>query len=95
MAAALDGIDNKLECPAPLNNVNVYHLTPEERAELKIGELPGSLSEALRELSNDKLLQDALGPVIYEAFHRAKWAEVEESRMKVTDWELERYLETA
>ena len=31
----------------------------------------------------------------YEAFWRAKWAEVEESRMKVTDWEVERYLEQA
>jgi glutamine synthetase len=38
-------------------------------------------------------LQDALGPVIYEAFRRAKWAEIEEYRMRVTDWEVERYLE--
>jgi glutamine synthetase len=58
-------------------------------------ELPGSLSEALRELDSDQVLKDALGPIIYEAFYRAKWAEVEEHRMKVTDWEVERYLETA
>ena len=31
LAAALDGIDNNLPCPEPLNNVNVYHLSPEER----------------------------------------------------------------
>ena len=31
LAAALDGIDNNLPCPEPLNNVNVYHLTAEER----------------------------------------------------------------
>jgi glutamine synthetase len=36
-----------------------------------------------------------MGPILYDAFVRAKWAEVEEYRMKVTDWELERYLETA
>ena len=95
LAAALDGIDNHLPCPRPLNNVNVYHLTPEERAAMGVTELPGSLSEALRELQNDKVLQDALGPVLYQAFIRAKWAEVEEHRMKVTDWELERYLEVA
>ena len=29
LAAALDGIDNKLTPPKPLNNVNLYHLTPE------------------------------------------------------------------
>ncbi len=95
LAAALDGIDGELPCPEPLNNVNVYHLTAEERQAMGIEELPGSLAEALRELQNDVVLQDALGPVVYEAFYRAKWAEVEEYRMRVTDWELERYLEVA
>jgi glutamine synthetase len=95
LAAALDGIDNHIPVPAPLNNVNIYHLTPEERQAQNIAELPGSLSEALRELANDTVLQEALGPVTYEAFRRAKWAEIEESRMRVTDWEVERYLEVA
>jgi len=95
LAAALDGIDNQLECSSPLNNVNVYDLTPEERAVMQIAELPGSLAEALRELAGDEVLKSALGNPIYEAFHRAKWSEVEESRMRVTDWEVERYLETA
>ena len=95
LAAALDGIERKLPLPPPLNNVNVYHLTPEERKAMNIAELPGSLSEALRALEADAVLQEALGSVLYEAFSRAKWAEVEESRMQVTDWEVERYLEVA
>jgi glutamine synthetase len=95
LAAALAGIDKKLPCPNPLNNVNVYHLTPEERTAMGVAELPGSLPEALRELDSDKVIKDAMGPVLYEAFVRAKWAEVEEYRMKVTDWEVERYLEVA
>jgi len=95
LAAALDGIDNHLPCPEPLNNVNVYHLTAEERAAMNVAELPSSLAEALRELDNDQVLKDMLGPVVLEAFQRAKWAEIEESRMKVTDWEVERYLEQA
>lgn len=95
LSAALDGIDNQYACPAPLNNVNVYHLTPEERASLGIAELPGSLAEALRELENNSLLQNALGEATFEAFLRAKWAEVDEYRMRVTDWEVERYLEVA
>lgn len=95
LAAALDGIDNNLPCPAPLNNVNVYHLSPEDRKAMNIIELPGSLAEALRELEQDAVLQEALGPIAYEAFDRAKWAEVDEYRMRVTDWELERYLEVA
>jgi glutamine synthetase len=95
LAAALDGIDNQLPCQGPLNNINVYHLTPEERIALGVAELPGSLAEALREISSDQVLINALGVEIYEAFSRAKWAEIEDYRMKVTDWELERYLEIA
>lgn len=95
LTAALDGIENEMMPPEPLNHVNVYHLTPEERRARQIPELPGSLAESLRELEQDVILKDALGPVIYEAFNRAKWAEVEEYRMKVSDWEVERYLEQA
>jgi glutamine synthetase len=95
LAAALDGIDNQLTPPKPLNNINLYHLDAEERQKLGVGELPGSLGEALAELSKDKVLVDALGPVAYEAFVRAKTEEWDEYRTRVTDYEIERYLETA
>jgi glutamine synthetase len=95
LAAALDGIDNGLACPKPLNDVNVYQLTEEQRVALNIPQLPGSLSEAMRELEADQVLRKALGSTTYDAFKRAKWTEIEESRTKVTDWEVERYLELA
>jgi glutamine synthetase len=95
LAAALDGIDNEMTPPTPLNNVNLYHLTKEERTKMGIGELPGSLAEALGELNKDEVLKTALGPNIYEAFTRAKREEWDEYRLHVTDYEVERYLETA
>jgi glutamine synthetase len=95
LAAALDGIDNKLKCPKPLNQVNVYELTEEERRKLGVTELPGSLDEALRELEADKVIRDALGVEIYETFKRAKREEIADYQMKVSDWEVERYLELA
>jgi glutamine synthetase len=95
LAAGLDGIDNDLSAPDPLNEINVYQLTPQEREQLNIAELPGSLAEALYLLEDDLVLKEALGLVAYESFIRAKWAEVEEYRTKVTDWEVERYLEVA
>jgi glutamine synthetase len=95
LAAALDGIERGLSCPEPLTNINVYHLTAEERVAMNIPELPGSLTEAIRELDGDQVLKDALESAAYEAFRRAKWAEIEEYRMKVSDWEVERYLEVA
>jgi glutamine synthetase len=95
LAAGLDGIEQCIACPLPLNSINIYHLTPEERQQMGVTELPGSLAEALHQFSQDQVLRDALGDAISEAFERAKWSEVEESRMRVTDWEVERYLEVA
>jgi glutamine synthetase len=95
LAAALDGIDNKVTPPNPLNNVNLYHLDATERKKLGVGELPGSLADALTELGKDKVLVDALGSVAYEAFNRAKWEEWDDFRLRVSDYEIERYLETA
>jgi glutamine synthetase len=95
LAAALDGIDNKIECPKPLNQVNVYELTAEERRGMGVTELPGSLGEALHELELDAVIRGSLGVILYDAFTRAKWEEIEEYQMKVTDWEVERYLEQA
>lgn len=95
LAAALDGIETNLECPAPLNNVNIYELSLNEREEMGISALPGSLSEALRELEADSVIQEALGPEAYTAFLRAKQSEVEGYKTTVTDWEVERYLQTA
>jgi glutamine synthetase len=95
LGAALDGIDNEMTVPAPMNNINIYHLTAEERAEKGIDSLPGSLAEAMRELEDNDVLKEALGEAAYSAFSRAKWAEIEEHRLNVSDWEVERYLESA
>ena len=95
LASALDGIDNNLTPPAPLNNVNLYQLTKDERTKMGVGELPGSLAEALTELENDEVLKNALGATIFDAFTRAKWEEWDEFRLHVTDFEVERYLERA
>jgi glutamine synthetase len=95
LAAALDGIENKMDAPKPLNNINLYHLDKAERTKLGVQELPGSLAEALTELDKDEVIKSALGAATYEAFSRAKWEEWDEFRLRVTDYEVERYLETA
>jgi len=95
LAAALDGIEKNMMPPAALNNVNLYHLEEEERLRLGVKELPRSLAEALSDLEQDEVIKAALGAVLYEAFTRAKWEEWDEFRIRVTDWEVERYLEVA
>jgi len=95
LAAGMDGMEQKLRPPAHVNNVDVYHLTPEEVAARGIPILPGSLAEALEDLAKDSVLKEALGQNLYEAFVRAKEAEWDDYRIHVTDWEIERYLENA
>jgi len=94
LAAGLDGIERELEPPLPVNE-DVYHFDEDDLRERAIGTLPGTLAEALDELERDPVIQDALGSAILETFLRARRAEWDEYRIQVTQWELERYLETA
>ncbi len=50
LMAGLDGIEKKIEPPAPLDK-NIYDLDPEERAKVK--GVAGSLEEALDNLEKD------------------------------------------
>ena len=95
LAAGMDGVNGKMDCPKPLNNLNIWNLSVEERKQRGIDALPGSLAEAMHEFDKNDVIKDALGPVICDVFKRAKWAEVEEYRTRVTDWEISRYLELA
>ncbi len=95
LAAALDGIDRGLTPPKPLNNINVYELSREEREQMGVAELPGSLHEAIEELQKDTVMQSVFDPTLYEAYLRAKQAEWDEFRIRVTDWEIGHFLETA
>jgi glutamine synthetase len=94
LAAALDGIDNNLTPPDPLNNINVYELDAAERSAHNVLSLPGSLNEALGEMEKDEMLHSALGDVLYQAFLRARSDEWDAYRIAVTDWEIKRYLES-
>lgn len=95
LKAALDGIERQLTPPEPLNNMNVYEMDAKERQERGVEELPGSLRQALEELEKDEVIKSAFSPSLYEAFMRAKWTEWDEFRTQVSDWEIQRFLETA
>jgi len=94
LAAGLDGIERGLEAPEPVNE-DIYHLNETDLAARSIGTLPGTLAEALDALEADDVVLEALGESVAETFIRAKRAEWDEYRIRVTPWELERYLETA
>jgi glutamine synthetase len=91
--AGLDGIEKDLDCPDPVRE-NIYEFDEEKRAEYGIETLPSNLGEAVAELEQDEIVADALGEHVYEKFVEAKSQEYDEYRVDVSQWELDRYLET-
>jgi glutamine synthetase len=93
LQAGLDGIEKGLELDDPVRE-NIYDFTEEKREEYGIDVLPGNLKEAIEALEADEVVQDALGDHITENFIEAKTAEWDDYKADVSEWELDRYLET-
>lgn len=60
LAAGLDGIENKMTPPAPVEE-NIYEFTEEEAKKRKIGILSKDIIEALGHLEKDQVIRQALG----------------------------------
>ncbi|MEW6458054.1 MAG: type I glutamate--ammonia ligase [Bacillota bacterium] len=91
LAAGLEGIREKID-PPPRFPINIYHITDADRMERGITSLPASLEEAIKEMSADPVMREALGEHIYTKFIEAKTAEWNEYRIRITPWEVDRYL---
>ena len=92
LAAGLDGIDNKMKAPAPVEE-NIFEFTDETAAARGITTVAKNLMDAIDELQKDPVICEALGNFCVEKLVEAKTAEWDSFRMSVTQWELERYLE--
>lgn len=92
LKAGLDGVRNNLVPPASVEQ-NIYDMDLATRNEKGIESLPENLYEAVKELEQDKLIQDALGPHIFSRFVKAKTKEWESYSSRVYDWEIDEYLE--
>ena len=93
LAAGLDGIKNKIE-PPESTNVNIYHLTAEQRKDMGIEMLPGSLIDAQSELERDSVLTKVMGPHVMEGLTSIANLETDMFRLAVHPWEIDRYLAT-
>jgi glutamine synthetase len=91
--AGLEGIDRDLEAPDPVRE-NIYEFDEERREAYGIETLPATLDEAVDALEADEVVQDALGEHVTEKFVEAKRQEYNEYRAQVSQWEIDRYLET-
>ena len=91
LAAGLDGIENELQPPPPVQR-NIYDMSARERSRHRIRELPATLREAMGLLQRSQVLKDALGEHLYGKYVEAKTREYDEYRVSVHQWELDRYL---
>jgi len=71
---------------------NLYHLAPDERRRLGIGQLPATLGEAIELTAESELVLRTLGEHMFNRFVEIKRQEWEDYRVQVTQWELDRYL---
>jgi glutamine synthetase len=75
IVAGLDGIERRVDPPAP-KNLNIHAMSPDEIRRQELGVLPQSLPEALDALERDTLFGDQLGkPLINELIRlkRMEW----------------------
>jgi glutamine synthetase len=91
LAAGLEGIEKNYELPEPVEK-DIYHLSEEEKHELGIRALPGSLIEAVETAEKSEVVRRALGHHIYNNFIENKKIEWNDYRTKVHPYEITRYL---
>ncbi|WP_034550375.1 type I glutamate--ammonia ligase [Carnobacterium funditum] len=91
LKSGLDGIKNEMVPAAPIDR-NIYRMTSEERHEKGIIDLPTTLHNALKYLSQDEIVKDALGSHIYNSFITSKKVEWAAYREQVSEWEQEKYM---
>ncbi len=91
LASGIEGVKNKQYPPDPVNK-NLYTMSKREMSRLKIGILPGNLSEALDSMEKDPLMATVLGDHIYTNYLKAKRDEWRDYIQQVHTWEQDHYL---
>jgi glutamine synthetase len=91
LAAGMKGVEEQYELSDPIEK-DVYHLSVDERKDLGIASLPGSLIEAIELTEKSELVRGALGEHVFNNFITSKKVEWDDYRMKIHPYELEKFL---
>lgn len=89
--AGLKGVERGYTLPEPIET-DVYHLSPEERKNMNIDCLPGSLNRAIEYAEESDLLRETLGDHIFEQFIASKKIEWDDYRIQIHNFEIKKYL---
>jgi len=91
LAAGLKGIKEGYSLPEPVER-NILKLTEEEKKQLGIDSLPGSLGDDIAYAEKSELLRETLGEHVFNELIAIKKQEWDEYRVQVFPYELEKYL---
>ncbi len=91
LAAGLEGIRED-RMPPKAVSANIYDMSEKEREEQNIENLPSTLNEAIQYMKQDPFARKALGDHVFEKYVEAKKQEWREYSTRVSQWEIERYL---
>jgi len=91
LAAGLKGIEENYKLPDPVEQ-DVYILPEAEREKLGIRSLPRDLGHATDLCEKSQVVREALGEHIFEKFIENKKIEWDNYRVRVTAYELEKYM---
>jgi glutamine synthetase len=91
LAAGLKGIEKKYALPDPIEE-DIYEMNEKAREKAGITSLPGSLYEAIVNVSKSALVKETLGDHIFQKFIENKKVEWDRFRTHVSQFEIERYL---
>lgn len=92
LAAGLKGIEEGYELPEPIEQ-DIFEMSPAERDDAGITELPASLAEAVSITEESEVVREALGDHIFDKFIANKKIECERYRTHVSQFELDQYLD--
>ena len=91
LAAGLEGIrENRM--PPEAVSANIYAMSEKELEEQGIENLPSTLNEAIHYMKQDPFIRKALGDHVFDKYIEAKRQEWREYSTRVSQWEIERYL---
>ncbi len=91
LRSGLDGITNNFDHITPVKK-NLFKMSDAERKRLGIKNLPESLHEAIENFSNSALMKEVVGEELFSKLLEAKQREWDEYKMRITAWELDKYL---
>ncbi len=91
LAAGLDGMARGLQVPDPMT-IDLYALTPMERAEMGITSLPHDLFEAVKLAEKSEFLKSVLGEDVQRKLIETKLNEADKYRLHVSAMELQEHM---